>query len=79
MILFSPPLPLSSFLFVRIFVLLDTAMADGGRALAFKPDNPEQLLVGTEEGNIHLCTTEFACQYLNRQYQLYCRCVDELS
>ena len=54
-------------------------MTDGGRALAFKPDNPEQLLVGTEDGNIHLCTTEFACQYLNRQYQLYCRCLDELS
>ena len=32
----------------------------GGRALAFKPDDETVYIVGTEEGLIHLCTTEFS-------------------
>ena len=38
---------------------------DSGRALAFKPDDPTIYLVGTDEGIIHLCTTEYSSQYLN--------------
>ena len=38
---------------------------DVGRALAFKPDDETIYLVGTDEGTIHLCTTEYASQYLN--------------
>ena len=37
---------------------------DGGTALAFKPDNENEYLVGTEEGLIHLCSTEYASEYL---------------
>ena len=36
----------------------------GGRALAFKPDDESVYIVGTEEGLIHLCTTEFASKVL---------------
>ena len=36
----------------------------GGRALAMKPDDENLFLVGTEEGMIHLCTTEFSSKYL---------------
>jgi WD40 repeat protein len=32
--------------------------------LAFKPDDDQLYLVGTDEGLIHLCTTEYASQYL---------------
>ena len=43
---------------------------DGGTALAFKPDNETEYLIGTEEGMIHLCSTEYASQYL-RSYQAH--------
>ena len=38
---------------------------DSGRALSFKPDDDSIYLVGTDEGQIHLCTTEYASQFLN--------------
>ena len=41
------------------------AFLDSGRALAFKPDDETIYLVGTDEGLIHLCTTEYSSQYLN--------------
>ena len=37
---------------------------DGGTCLAFKPDNEMEYLVGTEEGMIHLCSTEYASEYI---------------
>ena len=36
----------------------------GGRALAFKPDDESIYIVGTEEGLIHLCTTEFSSRVI---------------
>ena len=39
-------------------------LLDGGTCLAFKPDNEMEYLVGTEEGDIHLCSTEYASEYL---------------
>ena len=33
--------------------------------MAFKPDDESLYLVGTDEGIIHLCTTEYASKYLN--------------
>ena len=39
-------------------------LSDGGTALAFKPDNPSEYLVGTEEGSVHLCSTEYANRFL---------------
>ena len=37
---------------------------DSGRALAFKPDSWQTYLVGTDEGLIYLCTTQFASSYV---------------
>lgn len=37
---------------------------EGPRAIAFKPDDENIFLVGTEEGDIHLATTEFSTQFL---------------
>ena len=39
-------------------------LLDGARALAFKPDNPSLFLVGTDEGDIHLATIEYASEHL---------------
>ena len=39
-------------------------LGDGGTCLAFKPDNEMEYLVGTEEGMIHLCSTEYASEYI---------------
>ena len=39
-------------------------LTDGGTALAFKPNNPSEYLVGTEEGSVHLCSTEYANRFL---------------
>ena len=45
-------------------VATSTVLLDGGTCLAFKPDNEMEYLVGTEEGDIHLCSTEYASEYL---------------
>ena len=39
-------------------------MPDVGRALAFGPGETAEYLVGTEEGRILLCSTEFGSQAL---------------
>ena len=57
-----------SILFLWTYSLL--VIAASGRALAVKPDDESLYLIGTEEGMIHLCTTEFASQYL-RSYQAH--------
>ena len=52
-------------------------LMDSGRALAFKPDNPNLYLVGSDEGDIFLCTTEYASeslasfQAMNCKYRIY--------
>ena len=38
-------------------------LMDSGRALAFNPANPSNYLIGTDEGDIYLCTNEYASQY----------------
>ena len=40
-------------------------MLDGGQALAFKPDDDTQYLVGTDLGMVYLCTTEYSSRYLS--------------
>ena len=45
-------------------MLRGTKFGSGARALAVKPDDPSVYLVGTEEGLIHLCTTEYSSKYL---------------
>ena len=42
-----------------------------GRALAFKPDDENIYIVGTEEGLVHLCTTEFSSKVL-RTFEAHC-------
>ena len=37
---------------------------DGVRTFAFKPDDDTVYLIGTEEGDIHLVTTEFSTAFL---------------
>ena len=37
---------------------------DGVRCIAFKPDNEEIFLIGTEEGIIYKCTTEYSSLFL---------------
>ena len=44
--------------------LKGTGFGASGRALAFKPDDETIYLIGTECGEIHLCTTEFSSRYL---------------
>ena len=41
-------------------------MLDGARALAFKPDDENIFLVGTEEGEVVMATTQYSSQYLQR-------------
>ena len=48
----------------------DLSSTDGGTCLAFKPDNDMEYLVGTEEGNVHLCSTEYASEFL-RSYKAH--------
>ena len=45
-------------------MLRGTKFGSGARALAVKPDDDTVYLVGTEEGLIHLCTTEYSSKYL---------------
>ena len=39
-------------------------LVDGARAIAFKPDEDNKYLVGTDEGDIYLSTTEYSSAYL---------------
>ena len=48
----------------------EVSLCDGGRCLAFKPDEPNMFLVGTESGSVVLATTEYSSQYLN-SYQAH--------
>ena len=45
-------------------MLKGTKFGSGARALAVKPDDDTVYLVGTEEGLIHLCTTEYSSRYI---------------
>ena len=38
---------------------------DSGRAISFKPDDDSTFLVGTDEGMVYLCTTQYSSRYLN--------------
>ena len=49
---------------------LQRTLVNGVRCIAFKPDLDSQFLVGTEEGQIHLCSTEFSSQFL-MTYQVH--------
>ena len=49
-------------------------LMDSGRALAFKPDNPNLYLVGSDEGDIFLCTTEYASESLASFQAMNCKC-----
>jgi len=43
---------------------LENDLVDGARTIAFKPDEEKKYLVGTEEGDIHLCTAEYSSAFL---------------
>jgi WD40 repeat protein len=40
-------------------------VSDSGRAISFKPDDDSTFLVGTDEGMVYLCTTQYSSRYLN--------------
>ena len=42
----------------------EVPLTDGVRALAFKPDDDALYLIGTEEGDIHLVSTEYSTAFL---------------
>ena len=46
----------------------DTDMKDGVRTIAFKPDDDSLYLIGTDEGNIYLCTTEYSTAFIMSYY-----------
>lgn len=39
---------------------LATSLVNGIRGVAFKPDDESLFVVGTEEGDLHLCSTEIS-------------------
>ena len=39
-------------------------MNDGVRTIAFKPDDDSLYLIGTDEGHIYLCTTEYSTAFI---------------
>ena len=45
-------------------------LSDGGRCMAFKPDDDTIFLVGTDEGLIYKCTTEYSSTFL-QTYQAH--------
>ena len=47
---------------IQNFVILSTL--DGGRCVAFNPGNDTIFLVGTDEGLIYKCTTEYSSKFL---------------
>ena len=46
----------------RISILL---IVDGVRCVAFKPNDDTIFLIGTDEGLIYKCTTEYSSKFLN--------------
>ena len=48
-----------------IFSLSYLHVPDSGRAISFKPDDDSTFLVGTDEGMVYLCTTQYSSRYLN--------------
>ena len=47
-----------------VFFFKTTSCLLGGRSFAMKPDSDDKFVVGTEEGEIHLCTTHFSSKAL---------------
>ena len=45
--------------------VLILTIPDSGRAISFKPDDGSTFLVGTDEGMVYLCTTQYSSRYLN--------------
>ena len=45
--------------------MLSLSTSDSGRAISFKPDDGSTFLVGTDEGMVYLCTTQYSSRYLN--------------
>ena len=42
----------------------EVPMTDGVRTFAFKPDDDSLYLIGTEEGDIHLVTTDYSTAFI---------------
>ena len=40
------------------------SISDGGRCVAFNPNDDTMFLVGTDEGLIYKCTTEYSSRFL---------------
>ena len=49
---------------IQKIMLINFDHVDGGTALAFKPDDETEYLIGTEEGMVYLCSTEYGSQYI---------------
>ena len=43
---------------------MTTQLTNGVTCIAFKPDELSVFLIGTEEGEVHLCSTQYSSQYL---------------
>ena len=43
---------------------LRACLTDGVKCISFKPDLDKYFLVGTEEGDIHLCSVDYSSQFL---------------
>ena len=52
-------------------------LVDGPRAIAFKPDDDNIFLVGTEEGDIYLASTEFSTEFLMK-YSAHCTPINSI-
>lgn len=43
---------------------IDILISDGGRCIAFNPNDDTLFLVGTDEGIVYKCTTEYSSKFL---------------
>ena len=59
---------MESFLWSPLYITVNSIIVtkydlfdlDSGRAISFKPDDETTFLVGTEEGIVYLCTTQYS-------------------
>ena len=55
---------MEDFVHCKLYITISLCIVDSGRCVAFNPNDETMFLVGTDEGIVYKCTTEYSSKFL---------------
>ena len=55
---------MEDFVHCKFYITISLCIVDSGRCVAFNPNDETMFLVGTDEGIVYKCTTEYSSKFL---------------